>query len=87
MSQTSINLTTDDLYKILCEDCVRKLDELMGRKIREAKAKVAIGVRDVFDFWEYTVLKKHRRNRRAHKTGVQDQPRHPHRCAKRVLPA
>ena len=39
MSQTSINLTTDDLYKILCEDCVRKLDELMGRKIREAKAK------------------------------------------------
>lgn len=39
MSQTNISVTTDELYKIVCKECTKKLDELMGRKLREARAK------------------------------------------------
>ena len=38
MSQTQpISVTTDELYEALCDKCIRKLDEIMGRKMRLAQ--------------------------------------------------
>jgi len=37
MSAPQISVTTDELYEALCDKCIRKLDEIMGRKMRLAQ--------------------------------------------------